>query len=390
MTVMTHGSNGSWSRSGSVAASGSPHGSSLRAHFAHLAIPIFVLFLCLAAYGNVGTYRTTFPAIESPISENTYWTNGQAEGTDWKDMQTTAGLAFGTQVNSQTFDDSTAVLTGDWGPNQFVQAKVKIVKPCNATDYEEVELRTNSTISAHSITGYEFDYRCGGGARAYAVIVRWNGPFGDFTYIANNGVHGAKYEVHDGDVITAVSQRNNAGCPVLTLLKNSVVLAGPVTDCTYPNGAPGMGMALGSFGGGGVASDYGFSSFMASDSFRGLTSASPHGRLTGDWPTSGIVPTRNTTTSSWQRTKGQTCTGKKREISRCETSPPITTRSFYLSADPGPARSRSDRAFGVTDLAESRPAAAGYPVRVADRCAVDFADLIAGLVVFRHPFFVSF
>jgi len=85
---------------------------------------------------------------------NAIWTNGQTHGIDWKDMQTTPGFAFGTQVNSQTYDDSTAVLTGAWGPNQFVQATVKIVKPCNAIDYEEVELRTNSAISAHSITGW--------------------------------------------------------------------------------------------------------------------------------------------------------------------------------------------------------------------------------------------
>ena len=290
MTVMTRRSNGCWP-------------GSVTAYFADLAIPIFVFLLCSVGYANVGTYRTNFPVTESPISQSTNWTNGQAQGTDWKDMQTTVGFAFGSQVDSQTFDDSTAVLTGEWGPNQLVQAQVKIVNPCNAIDYEEVELRTNSAISGHSITGYEFDYRCGGGAQAYAVIVRWNGPFGDFTYLANNGVHGAKHEVHNGDVITAVSLRNDVGCPVLTLLKNGVILAGPVTDCTYPNGAPGMGMALGSFGGGGVASDYGFSSFMASDSFRGLISSSLHGRLDGDWPAAGVIPTRSlsrTTASPWR------------------------------------------------------------------------------------------
>jgi len=305
MTVMARGSNGSWSRSGSVIVSESPHGLSLRAHFADLAIPIFVLFLfvCSAAYGKVGTYRTNFPETESPVSQNTSWTNGQAEGIDWKDMQTTAGMAFGTQVNVPTYDDSTAVLTGEWGPDQFVQAKVKIVNPCNATDYEEVELRTNSTISAHSITGYEFDYRCGGGAQAYAVIVRWNGAFGDFTYLANNGVHGAKYAVHDGDVITATSLRNGAGCPVLTLLKNGVILAGPVTDCTYPNGAPGMGMALGSFGGGGAASDFGFSEFMAID-FSEFMVIAPNARLTGHWPAAEVIPTHSTTDQDVQEAGG--------------------------------------------------------------------------------------
>jgi hypothetical protein len=303
MMGMTRRSNGSGLSSGSVTESGFAQ-QCIRASFADLAIPIFVLLLCSVAYGNVGTYRTNFQATENPISQSGKWTNGQAQGTDWKDMQTTAGLAFGTQVNSSTYDDSTAVLTGAWGPNQFVQAKVKIVKPCNATDYEEVELRTNSTISAHSITGYEFDYRCGGGAQAYAVIVRWNGAFGDFTYIANNGVHGAKYEVHNGDVIAATSLQNDAGCPVLTLLKNGVILAGPVTDCTYPNGAPGMGMALGWFGGGGAVSDFGFSKFMASDFSEFM--AVPNARLTGHWPVAGVIPTDSMTAAWWQDTKRTT------------------------------------------------------------------------------------
>jgi len=47
MTVMARGSNGSWSRSGSVIVSESPHGLSLRAHFADLAIPSSFSFFCL-------------------------------------------------------------------------------------------------------------------------------------------------------------------------------------------------------------------------------------------------------------------------------------------------------------------------------------------------------
>jgi len=133
-------------------------------------------------------------------------------------MQTTAGMAFGTQVNSPTYDDSTAVLTGEWGPDQFVQAKVKIVNPCNATDYEEVELRTNSTISAHSITGTSLITGVAGEHRPTRSSCDGMGRSAIFTYLANNGVHGAKYAVHDGDVITATSLRNGAGCPVLTLL----------------------------------------------------------------------------------------------------------------------------------------------------------------------------
>jgi hypothetical protein len=347
---MTRGSKGHRLESGSVTA-----------HFGDFAIPICVVFVvCSIASANVGTYRTKFPVAENPIWESQKWINGQAQGIDWKDMQTVPGLAFGSQINSQSYDDSTAVLTGNWGPNQLVQAKVKIVKPCNATDYEEVELRTNSTISANSITGYEFDYRCGGGTQAYAVIVRWNGAFGDFTYLANNGVHGAKYEVHNGDVLTAISLRNDAGCPVLTLLKNGVILAGPVTDCSYPNGAPGMGMALGSFGGGGVASDFGFSNFMASDSFCALRSSSSPPPLTGDRPAAGIIPARGkigTTMPAWLKTKetlARYFQSVLQTAGNAGSIPQTFVKTFSTLNDPDTPQSLTRRATGERSLVAFR------------------------------------
>ena len=58
------------------------------------------------------------------------------------------------------YDDSTAVLSGTWGPNQTVQATVAVTSASSASSvFEEVELRLRTTITANSITGYEVN--CG-------------------------------------------------------------------------------------------------------------------------------------------------------------------------------------------------------------------------------------
>ena len=105
------------------------------------------------------TYTTNFPGTENPISEGGKWTNGKANGIDWADCRTTPGFAFGTQSGVTGYDDDTALLTGTWGPNQAAQATVRSVNQ-NPNLYEEVEIRLRSSISAHSITGYEIIFSC--------------------------------------------------------------------------------------------------------------------------------------------------------------------------------------------------------------------------------------
>src|SRR5215813_11451279 len=54
--------------------------------------------------GINGSYSTTFPLTENPISEGGSWTNGGATGLDWANVQTTPGLSFGTgPVNAGTY-----------------------------------------------------------------------------------------------------------------------------------------------------------------------------------------------------------------------------------------------------------------------------------------------
>src|SRR5881394_3942288 len=99
--------------------------------------------------GAKQSYSTNFSATENPISEGGKWINGGTTGRDWGNVQSTPGLAFGTNVSSAPpYDDSTAVLAGTWGPNQMAQATVFTVSQTPAIG-EEVELRLRTTITAH-------------------------------------------------------------------------------------------------------------------------------------------------------------------------------------------------------------------------------------------------
>src|SRR6266446_8723499 len=135
------------------------------------------LFCSAFAIGQTShTYTTNFPLTENPISEGGNWINGGALGLDWANVRTTSGLAFGTESGFGGYDDSTAVLTGTWNADQMAQAVVHSVNQ-NGNVFEEVELRLRTTITDHSITGYEFNFRALSSGDTYVQIVRWNGPF---------------------------------------------------------------------------------------------------------------------------------------------------------------------------------------------------------------------
>src|SRR5882724_1286228 len=111
-----------------------------------------------------------------------------------------------------------------------------VVHSVNQTSnvYEEVELRLRTTITDHSITGYEINFRCTSDASRYVEIVRWNGPFGSFTYVKTTPGPG----IHDGDVIKA----SIVGSTITVYINDKRVLQG--TDRTYTSGNPGLGFFL--------------------------------------------------------------------------------------------------------------------------------------------------
>ncbi|MGO8790183.1 MAG: hypothetical protein ACLQVL_22760 [Terriglobia bacterium] len=214
-----------------------------------------------APAGTHGPYSTNFPRAENPISEGGKWINGQTNGLDWANVRTIPGLAFGMEIGGsrpepQKYDDSTALLTGAWGPNQTVQATVHSVNQNPSENvWEEVELRLRSSLSPHNATGYEVMFRCSKSAKAYCNIARWDGALGKFTYVKNSG--GSQYGVANGDVIKATMIGN-----VITVYINGVQMV-QATDNAFKSGNPGMGFFID--GTTGENRNYGFSNFMATD-----------------------------------------------------------------------------------------------------------------------------
>jgi hypothetical protein len=210
---------------------------------------------------SVHTYTTNFAAVESPISEGGRWINGRTNGLDWSDVWSTGGKGIGRQTGA-SYTDATALLTGTWGANQQVTATVFTSATVSDACYPEVELRLRSTISARVNRGYEVSFKVSQSGSAYLIIVRWNGPFADFSYLLNTS--GAQYGVKNGDVISAKVVGN-----VITVYKNGVVM-GSASDNTYANGAPGMGFNLENAPAGcsGSNDKYGYTQFSATDGVR--------------------------------------------------------------------------------------------------------------------------
>jgi hypothetical protein len=194
-------------------------------------VVIVALLACAVSVSGSPIYSTSFPLTENPISESGKWANGGAVGLDWHNVQTTPGYAFGTNAPTN-YTDPTAILTGSFGSDYTVQATVYSVNQTSSY-YQEVELRLRSSVSAHSCTGYEVNFRCLKTSDAYCQIVKWNGAEGDWTELDGRG--GSQYGVSTGDVVKATVIGNT----ITAYINGSPVLS--VNDSTFATGNPGMG-----------------------------------------------------------------------------------------------------------------------------------------------------
>ncbi len=229
-----------------------------------------LLFLALPLFGR--SYSTNFaspPAPQNPISEGGNWINGKANGVNWNNVSTTAGFAFGTQTGFDNFADSTAILTGAWGPDQSAQGVIHIVQQDSGVTAEESEIRLRSWFTTTPCpgqstggcaTGYEVNFSAVSGNN-YVQIVRWNGPLGSFTLLDSRTA-----TVSNGDTVKATISGNT-----ITAYVNGVQIL-QVTDSTYNSTYcsshtcnPGMGFYLQNGSGTGTNSHFGFSSFQATD-----------------------------------------------------------------------------------------------------------------------------
>jgi len=201
--------------------------------------------------GPHGIYTTEFTLNEFPISEGGIWIGGRTVGLDWSDIGTVSGHTYGA-VMDPGYDDPTALLTGEWGPDQMARGTVFSINQQDSPN-QEVELRLRSSLSAHRCTGYEIGWRVSPNGVAYMGIARWNGKLGDFTPLVTH--YGAKFGVSHGDVIEATAIGN-----VISGYKNGALQA-RVRDKTFATGLPGTG----TFWGPGTNTDFGLSQFMATD-----------------------------------------------------------------------------------------------------------------------------
>ena len=190
-------------------------------------------------------YSTQFPLNEDPISEGGHWLVGKTNGLDWGNVSTYPGYAFG-HAGPASYADPVALLTGEWPPNQSVEL---VVDRRAVFRYPEVEVRLRSSLAKHNCDGYEITFSLKDDDNAYLIIVRWNGPLADFTYLLQAG--GKQYSVKTGDRIKATIVGNE-----IKAYKNGVLM-GTVKDGTYTRGNPGFGFNEGWNG------DYGISEFTA-------------------------------------------------------------------------------------------------------------------------------
>ena len=194
---------------------------------------------------HIVNYATKFPRAEDPISEGGHWIGGKTVGLDWGNVSTTPGYAIG-HAGPKRFADSVALLTGDWPANQSVE---EVVERHKVSRYPEVSMRLRSSLSKHNCDGYEISFSLKDDDTAYLIIVRWNGPLADFTYLVN--APGKQYAVKTGDVVKATIVGNE-----IKAYKNGVLM-GTTKDNTYIHGYPGFGFNEGANG------DYGISSLNA-------------------------------------------------------------------------------------------------------------------------------
>jgi hypothetical protein len=217
-------------------------------------LPVALASVALVTgFAASGAYSTSFPLTENPISESGNWINGKAVGLDWSDVQTTPGLAFGTQTGLTNFNDSIAVLTGTWTADQSATATVHTVNQQTGSIFEEVELLLRFTVTAHSAQGYEFNYSCRHDGTQYLQIVRWNGALGAFTLLDARTGPG----LQNGDRVKATI----VGSTLTTYINNVAIFS--VTDTGFASGNPGIGYYL-QGGSSAMTADYGLTSYSAS------------------------------------------------------------------------------------------------------------------------------
>lgn len=171
-------------------------------------------------------YSTNFDLTENPILEGGVWSNTSQL---WTKVRTANGLAFGTNGANEAYDDSYAYLSG-FAPNQQ-GAAVVYVDPNLTGDPHEVEILLRCADSVLTVRCYECLFNHQGGVQ----IIRWNGPFGNFTVLSGSGPSYLGRPLVTGDVVKGTVFGNK----ITAYINGALMLE--ATDSMWTNGQPGIG-----------------------------------------------------------------------------------------------------------------------------------------------------
>ena len=230
---------------------------------------LFSLTFSCSMEAPARTYTTTFPVNQDPLSENGNWADGKTVGLLWSDCAVTntpEGLhyAYGLESGANGYDDSLAVLTGDWGPTQSIDITIYLTNQLTS-DYgvfQELEYGLRCTLSSNKFTGYLMDCSLNSDTGYVEVgLSLGDGVYPDgWTNWPGAGQYGPEFVVHNGSTIHA--QIINS---TISIYFDGVLVLRS-TDTTGLGPTNGGGPAIGFYHTqAGYQTDFGISSFTATD-----------------------------------------------------------------------------------------------------------------------------
>lgn len=179
-----------------------------------------------------GSYSTTFPLNESPISENGNWVNN-ASGAFNHPVITTGGHAVGPSSNGD--NDSIAQLVGTYGRDQTITARAYHSGSSGAAEIE-LHLRMR-TLSTGEVYTYEVDIIP---SLSEINLMKWSGTQGSVVQLATVAISA----VNDGDTFVA-SAIGPGNATVFTIQLNGTTLLTYTDTSAFTAGNPGIGLDAG-------------------------------------------------------------------------------------------------------------------------------------------------
>ena len=231
---------------------------------------ILALFLLLAA-GDLfaGTYTTSFPVDEVPLSQGGLWTDGSITTRNKGVGVTNTGsihFAFGLQPgtnNPPSYDDALSCLSGfNWGTTQALDFTIWCPSPPAQGHYWEVEYGLNCVLSNGWFTGYFAD---GAIASNDGYIELGLSYWGTNNVGLGANKYGIQYAITNGSTIHMGLTNQQI---TIFLNGNLVLITNDWTGTNIPAGGPLIGFFQQGYGSPFINTNFGMSYVSATDYIR--------------------------------------------------------------------------------------------------------------------------